>query len=116
MSGGFDAGEPLPGRKVATFCRALPGAPFFGLFSHRLLGVAHDVKMMVAIVLAADAFDAREKVFLATCSQFEIAVRGRKVNGAFSEDTAMRRRYFAAAGVVGHSPVMDRAEGSQRAG
>lgn len=62
MNGGFDAGEPLPGRKVASLHGAFPGAPFFGLFSLRFFGVAYDVKMMVAIAQAGDAFDARQKI------------------------------------------------------
>lgn len=117
MNGGFYAGEPLPGRKVASLHGAFPGAPFFGLFSLGFFGVAHDVKMMIAIVLAGDAFDVRQKLRVGgRLTRFEIALRWRKTNGAFSEDTAMRWRYFATAGVVGHAPVMDRAEGSQRAG
>jgi len=85
--------------------------------SLRLLGVTHDAKVVMAIVLAGNAFDVREKARVdGRFSRFEIALRWRKANGAFPKNTAMRRRYFAAAGVVGHSPVMDRAEDSQRAG
>ena len=87
------------------------------LLSQRLFGVTHDAKVMIAIELAGDAFDAREEVFLAKClSSFEIALRRSEADGAFSKDTAMRGGHFAATGVVGHSPVVYRAEGSKRVG
>ncbi len=71
--------------------------------------------MMFAIVLAGDVFNARKEVRVTgSLRRFEIALRGREANGAFSKDAAMRGGYLAAAGIVGHTPVVGGAERSQR--
>lgn len=71
----------------------------------------------MVIVGAGDALDAREEVSVGgDRGRFKIALRRSEADGAFSENAAMRGGHLAAAGIVGHSPVMDRAEGSEPAG
>ena len=70
-------------RKITVLRGALPVAPFFRQAAIRFLCVAHDARMMVLIVLAADGLNALLKSRMAEIFRpFKIAARVRKANVA----------------------------------